>query len=114
MNNYIGKVDAEWVDPAVELPPELVDVTAIIGSPAYLHVMQYNGDSWSGRSGLVLPVPVAWLRIGGPTDAIPRAQVQAAVDYMAEVEAQEDGGADFAYQDCIDAVVHHTGVTPRG
>jgi hypothetical protein len=125
MNNYIGKVDAEWVDPAVELPPELVDVTAIIGSPAYLHVMQYNGDSWSGRSGLVLPVPVAWLRIGGPTDAIPRAQVQAAVDEIDRRVRMGLGGLNAAtdpdriaaceaYENCIGLVTNHTGVTPRG
>ena len=119
-NNYIGKVDAEWVDPKVELPPEMVDIVAIIGNPEYLHVMTFDGESWMGRSGLTLPVPVAWLRIGGPSTAIPREKVQAAVDHMCTFNCRNIGVQNGAWSGRIvmdaslDTIRNHTGITPSG
>lgn len=90
MDNYIGKIEAEWVDPAEETPMEVP--TGSINPPAWegladfgeapinpgLQFCAYHDDhGWSvGIDGM--PFPLRWLRIGGPSDAIPREAVQAA------------------------------------
>lgn len=61
--NYIGPVEAEWVDPKVELPPEgsiIIKNTFGDVRPADWIECPWPFDRW-----------VAWLRIGGPSDAIP-------------------------------------------
>jgi len=65
MSNYIGKVDAEWVDPAVELPPdeELRRVRLATGDEIHAYFDHYC-EKWHGL------IVVAWLRIGGPSTAI--------------------------------------------
>jgi hypothetical protein len=75
MDNYIGKVDAEWVDPVVELPEQGHGII-VRNSDGGVSLAEWHNSPWPmGRW-------VAWLRIGGPSDAIPREAVQAAVDEM--------------------------------
>ena len=111
MNNYIGKVDAEWVDPMVELPPE--------GWSGWVR----NKCGSEGFSGLYTRVEcwtdgwfVAWLRIGGPSTAIPRGQVQAAVDHAKRVrlEFHEIGRQDMAnaFYRAEEIFWHCTGIKP--
>jgi hypothetical protein len=84
MNNYIGKVDAEWVDPKVELPPDgwtglaRREHCAEITRGAYW----YGGIFRDENHNSLLYVG-AWLRIGGPSTSILREQVQAKLGQMA-------------------------------
>ena len=104
MNNYIGKVDVEWVDPKVR-PPQNGSyfVRWHSGETGY---SSYHEGEWG------YPAVAAWLRVGGPSTAIPREQVQAAVDHLYECEEQADGGGDWAFREALDSIDHHTGVTP--
>ena len=112
MNNYIGKVDAEWVDPNVELPPQRWRGTCRHKS-GYVHSCVYDsGTFYLSGTGIPADEPLAWLRVGGPSTAIPRAAVQAAVDHLYECEEQADGGGDWAFREALDSIDHHTGVTP--
>ena len=80
MTNYIGKIDAEWVDPAVELPPNGYGIV-VRNSDGGISLAEWHNSPWP------LTRWVAWLRIGGPSTDIPRAQVQAAADgypYLAD------------------------------
>ena len=80
MNNYIGRVDAEWVDPAVKLPPEKWPVMCRSGTVRFFSACYIDGY-WYDDHGLFCD-PIAWLRVGGPSTAIPREKVQAAVDEL--------------------------------
>ena len=110
-DNYIGKVDAEWVDPAVELPPDedLRLVRLATGDEIHAYFDHYC-EKWHGLD------VVAWLRIGGPSMAIPREKVQAAVDHAKRVrlEFNEIGRQDMANAFCRAEEIfrHYTGVTP--
>jgi hypothetical protein len=73
MDNYIGKIEAEWVDPAVELPPDGWRGLAINSDGDVVYATAHVPR-------VLLSCLVAWLRISGPSDAIPREAVQAAVD----------------------------------
>ena len=110
MNNYIGKVDAEWVDPKVELPPDGWCGMCKSGSVSLFYA-RWVGRKWTDQD-LLFRDPTAWLRIGGPSTAIPRERVQAAVDHLYECEAQADGGGDWAFREALDSIDHHTGITP--
>lgn len=114
MDNYIGKVDAEWVDPVVELP-EQGNGIIVRNTDGGVSLAEWHNSPWPmGRW-------IAWLRIGGPSDAIPRAKVQAAVDLMEKqrkIMASTPSATDYneAYADgLIDyhmEIKRHTGVTP--
>jgi hypothetical protein len=133
MNNYIGKVDAEWVDPAVELPPEGEWVHTEVGywDGAIEPMMNFiRCGLWNEGADLIDAEKIfvlRWLRIGGPTDAIPRAQVQAAVDEMKRRYQHgencingEDGSCEgcnlyrFQFPHCksFACIERFTGVTP--
>jgi len=72
MNNYIGKVDAEWVDPKVELPPDGWDgLVRTEGDPEAPYGFAYLAGK-ALRPVMRHVCAVAWLRIGGPSTAIPR------------------------------------------
>ena len=98
MNNYIGKVDAEWVDPAVELPTdeELRLVRLATGDEIHAYFDHYC-EKWHGL------IVVAWLRIGGPSTAIPREKVQAAVDSIAQWNDTDPA---------LFQIAHFTGIWP--
>ena len=177
MNNYIGKIDAEWVDPAVELPPDnlvclatdMVGRMWISGGPdrrlqpgdrwlrlggpssepetermrlAACSVAalantresakaardvpdEYKSASWHDVCAAVDREMDLRDRIGGPTDAIPLAKVQAAVDGIAfeargdQNTARHDRDQSRYYyarfdgrQNDLALIAHHTGVTP--
>jgi len=127
VDNYIGKIDAEWVDPRVELPPEGVAVIGYFGTSMFgdqifpVECINGNwGESYHGPSWACDP-PIRWLRIGGPSTAIPRdlvGQVQAAVDEMrcakcGCVRTEAQGGKIFAMcDDCRCTGITPTEVTP--
>jgi len=129
MNNYIGKVDAEWVDPKVELPPdEENDIFTIrMRSGEQLQAIRSSRPGkWFAAIVKELVDDcqvVAWLRIGGPSTAIPREKVQAAVDEAAGDPAARCGCLLEGCSDCdldagidytIDIIADHTGITPSG
>ena len=125
MNNYIGKVEAEWVDPKAELPPDgwqglvkhEIDDDIVRGASFYLN----DGVIRDENRNRLLYV-AAWLRIGGPSTAIPREKVQAAVDDLRETRnifighARADSGGCISegISEAIKIVTNHTGVTPSG
>lgn len=84
MDNYIGKIDAEWVDARVELPPDGWHGLIIWKVNGDLRIGHWIGMEWRSPGAepftYYLSEIVAWLRIGGPSTAIPRERVQAAVD----------------------------------
>lgn len=119
MTNYIGKVDAEWVDPAVELPEE--GWYTVRWHSGQVARSSFDGQKWG------YPSVSAWLRIGGPSTDIPRAKVQAAVDEMVKLNQLgkicingESRGCEgcalamYPVQLCrsLACIAHHTGITP--
>jgi hypothetical protein len=104
MNNYIGKVDSEWVDPKVELPPDQRVYRVRLSGGEECHTGYSIEHGWNGAC------VVAWLRIGGPSTAIPREMVQAA---LIDIAATADGNAHTAmtYLHASRIVTEHTGVT---
>jgi hypothetical protein len=123
MNNYIGKVDAEWVDPAVELPPdEENDIFTIrMRSGEQLQAIRSSRPGkWFAAIVKELVDDcqvVAWLRIGGPSTAIPMEQVQAAVDRIGRSVNMpnihpEDHAITKGMHYCLFALKQETGVTP--
>lgn len=110
MDNYIGKIEAEWVDPAVELPEQGHGII-VRNSDGGVSLAEWHNSPWpTGRW-------VAWLRIGGPVDTVPRAKVQAAVDDIRDflkipsnnkIARAQDQGASLA----LSSVARHTGITP--
>jgi hypothetical protein len=106
MDNYIGKIEAEWVDPAVELPPDGWRGLAINSDGDVVYATAHVPR-------VLLGCLVAWLRIGGPSDAIPRAKVQAAVDEIKRIRTQTVYGYQATGLDiALDELRDHTGVTP--
>jgi hypothetical protein len=66
MDNYIGKVDAEWVDPVVELPEQGHGII-VRNSDGGVSLAEWHNSPWPmGRW-------VAWLRIGRPSVSSPTA-----------------------------------------
>lgn len=66
MSKIFGKVDAEWVDPAVELPPEYVDEYSVIFENGKQSRLHWARAGWSHG----YPRVVAWLRVGGLSKGI--------------------------------------------
>ena len=121
-NNYIGKVDAEWVDPVVELPPDGCRVVCLVNAGARPYTFRCERGDWIDDDGL-LRVPAAWLRIGGPSTAIPHEKAQEAVDRIDRLahmgltgtiaaEDPERVAASEAYANCIGVMEKITGITP--
>ena len=105
MDNYIGKVEAEWVDPVVELPEQGHGII-VRNSDGGVSLAEWHNSPWPmGRW-------VAWLRIGGPSDAIPREAVQAAVDEIGGSLGSCCQECDAANAESLAAIERHTGVTP--
>jgi hypothetical protein len=99
MDNYIGKVDAEWVDPVVELPEQGHGII-VRNSDGGVSLAEWHNSPWPmGRW-------VAWLRIGGPSDAIPREAVQAAV---LEMRGEPPWGCD-TWEHALDILQAHCGI----
>lgn len=141
MTNYIGKIDAEWVDPRMETPmgvptgstnPPAWEGLADFGeapiNPGLQFCTYHDDHGWSvGIDGM--PFPLRWLRIGGPSTDIPRAQVQAAVDEIAHERSishkglllSEMGapaekfheGRKSAFGCSVSLIKNHTGIMPR-
>lgn len=115
MNNYIGKIDAEWVDPAVELPPDGWRGMIVWKGNGEQRMGHWSGMEWRSPGAepfrYYLNEIVAWLRIGGPTDAVPRAAVQAAVDRLFESSVLSD--CECPTCDAIRELADALGVTPK-
>jgi len=124
MTQDIGPIEAEWMDPAVKLPPdgwtglaswsENENTEEIEGHDS---AMFANGEWY--RSNLITLDnygPDAWLRINGPSDSIPREKVQLAVDVLENIAAhlEEDGKneAAISIRYVISIMSQHTGVKP--
>jgi len=128
IQNHIGKIDAEWVDPKVELPPDRWE-----GPVNYdEHAMRREGRwLFFTRSGALVSFgsPWRWLRIGGPSTAIPREQVQAAANEIHEKahywmgECQHEapyhevgdmyGGIAKGLKTAMDIIRRQTGIEPK-
>ena len=116
--NYIGPINAEWVDPKVEWPPDGWHGPVLICQEVEAVTIYTNQRKWfDGWFS-------AWLRVGGPSDTIPRAQVQAAVDALrgaAEYDRSKGEYEDRPYlvaladgiDEALDIMAYHTGVTPK-
>ena len=125
-NNYIGKVDAEWVDPKVELPmgvptgptnPPAWEGLADFGdAPIFpgIQMAHYHDDhGWGVGIDGVRP-PLRWLRIGGPSTAIPREKVQALSDLAKKrIGHGEIVQASEIYGLLVQEIEHFTGIKPR-
>jgi hypothetical protein len=99
MDNYIGKIEAEWVDPAVELPPDGWRGLAINSDGDVVYATAHVPR-------VLLGCLVAWLRISGPSDAIPREAVQAAV---LEMRGEPPWGCD-TWEHALDILQAHCGI----
>ncbi len=102
MTNYIGKIEAEWVDPAVELPEE--GWYTVRWHSGQVATSSFDGQKWG------YPSVSAWLRIGGPSTDIPREQAQKAVDELVASEVPSD--CECPTCDAIRAMCKAIGVTP--
>jgi hypothetical protein len=110
MDQYIGKVDAEWVDPAVELPPDGWEGMVIFSDGT-------TGPTWRENSAFDEEYAVAaWLRIGGPSTAIPREKVQAAVDRIRGCSdvLRREGYEPIGHDNALMHIANSTGITPSG
>lgn len=120
MPNYIGKIEAEWVDPAVELPPDEWHGSIMLHECGDYESLS-EGFFARGKMRSLYNTGIvrytAWLRIGGPVDTVPRAKVQAAVDDIRDflkipsnnkIARAQDQGASLA----LSSVARHTGITP--
>ena len=125
--NYIGPVNAEWVDPAMDLPPkfERVMIKARFMKESFVYIeCELRHGRWEDSHDQDWTSEViAWLRIGGPSDSISRAQVQAAVDALrgaAKYDRIKGKYEDQPYlvalaegiDEAREIVTQHTGVTP--
>lgn len=119
MKNYIGPIEAEWVDRAVELPPDGWRGMIVWKGNGEHRMGHWSGREWRSPGAepflYYLNEIVAWLRIGGPSDAVPRAKVQAAVDEITKYADEIPGtrcarGLRWARH----LIATHTSVTPSG
>jgi hypothetical protein len=92
MNNYIGPISAEWVDPAVELPPEGWRGLAINSDGDVVYATAHVPR-------VLLGCLAAWLRIGGPSTA--NDQLRAA---LSRIHDEEMGDSIEDPLRCHDAV----------
>ena len=118
MDIFFGKIDAEWMDPKTEMPPDGWYGMIIWRGVPEMRSAKWNGKDW--QSADVEPFlyykseVVAWMRLGGQSDAIPREKVQALAD-MSQKRILQYGivQASEIYGLIVQEIEHFTGVKPK-
>jgi hypothetical protein len=104
MDNYIGPIEAEWVDPAVELPPD-DKIVPVRMRDGLLYEGYYNRRGlglWSSSDAEYEIFPIAWLRIGGPLTADD--QLRAALSRIYDEEMGDSIDKPLACHDAINRI----------